>query len=174
MTSSITPQNAYDMLQKGTAILIDVREPGEFMAQHIPHALSLPLGMLERQFSGIHIPQDKTILFQCLKGRRGQSACEIISKSGACENTILNIEGGIDGWKEAGLPVMGHVQKISIFRQVQIIIGFLLATLVAIGLLGFAFAFYLAILFAAALMVAGITGWCGLALLLGKMPWNKP
>jgi len=62
---------------------------------------------------------------------------------------------------------------ISIFRQVQIIIGGLIAVLVVFGFLGLPFGFIGAGLLGFALFVAGLTGWCGLAMLLSKMPWNK-
>lgn len=72
------------------------------------------------------------------------------------------------------MPVISHSSsKISIFRQVQIIIGGLIALLVILGFAGFASGFIIAGLLGAALFFAGLTGWCGLAMLLSKIPWNK-
>ena len=128
MTQGITVQDAVHKIKNGDAVLIDVREPEEFKSEHIAYALSVPLSSLEGGFQMLDIPKDKAILFQCLKGSRGQMACERIQGLGSCENRIMNIEGGIEAWKEAGLPVIGALTstttpKISIMRQVQIIVG---------------------------------------------------
>jgi hypothetical protein len=88
---------------------------------------------------------------------------------------FYNIEGGLSAWQEAGLPLISTEvgTKLSIFRQVQIIMGTLIALLIGVGLyvdpIGFIFAGGLSLLFA----LSGITGWCGLGLLLNKMPWNR-
>lgn len=172
----ITPQQAQEWLNQGSAILIDVREPDEFMAEHIPHAISIPLGSIELLLEHIQIPPHKKLLFQCLKGGRAQQACNIIHNKTNNAYEIYNIAGGITGWKESGLAVIGQTSKktiISLFRQVQIIIGTLLVTLLTIGLAGYTIAFFIAIIISAALLTAGITGWCGLMLLLQRMPWNK-
>lgn len=176
MTQSINVTQAASLIKNGEAVLIDVREPDEFQESHIAYAISVPLSALEGGFQMLNIPIDKTILFQCLKGSRGQMACERIQGLASCENKIVNIEGGIEAWKEQGLPVIGSSStssKLSIFRQVQIIVGFLVALCVVIGFAGVTTAFVLAGVFGAALCVAGLTGWCGLAILLSKMPWNK-
>lgn len=176
MTTTINVMTALEMIKGGDAVLIDVREPDEFKAQHIAYALSVPLSSLDKGFGSLDIPESKTILFQCLKGSRGQMACDRVQGLGNCKNKIANIEGGIEAWKQSGLPVIGVSavpQKISIFRQVQMIIGFLIAALVLLGFSGVTFGFVLAGIFGAVLCVAGITGWCGLAIVLSKMPWNK-
>lgn len=176
MTQIITVKDAVSKIKNGDAVLIDVREPDEFKAEHIAYALSVPLSSLEGGFQMLDIPKNKVILFQCLKGSRGQMACERIQGLGACENTIMNIEGGIEAWKEAGLPVItasAPSSRLTVMRQVQIIVGGLVALCVLIGLLGLSFGFVLAGLFGGALFFAGLTGWCGLAMVLSKMPWNK-
>ncbi|MFN3701005.1 MAG: YgaP-like transmembrane domain [Alphaproteobacteria bacterium] len=90
---------------------------------------------------------------------------------------IYNLEGGITAWVEAGLPVLSPSGAggcgISIFRQVQIIVGALVLLSVLAGFFISTSAFVLAGLFGAALMFAGLSGWCGLAMLLNKMPWNR-
>ncbi|MGH1398551.1 MAG: rhodanese-like domain-containing protein [Alphaproteobacteria bacterium] len=176
MTQSINITDALAMIKNGDAVLIDVREPDEFKTEHIAYAISVPLSALEDGFQTLNIPASKTILFQCLKGTRGQMACERIQGLKTCSNKIINIEGGIEAWKEQGLPVIGTSSKapnMSIFRQVQIIVGFLITLCVVIGFTGITAAFFLAGIFGAALFFAGLTGWCGLAIILSRMPWNK-
>lgn len=170
---TISPRSAAQALSAGEAILVDVREPAEFSAQHIPLAASIPLGQLEETLLAMHIPADKKLIFQCLSGKRGQSACATAHTCGACENPVYNLEGGISAWKDAGLPVTGKAPTLSIFRQVQIIVGALIAVMVLLGFGGVTAGFVLAGIFGGMLCFAGLTGWCGLAMLLGPMPWNK-
>lgn len=174
MMNQISVQEAAKWLADGDAVLIDVREPDEFRTEHIVYAHSLPLGKLETFLQEMNIPSARKVIFQCLKGARGGKACEIAQKSGRCANPLYNLDGGITAWKEAGLPlVQTSVGGISIMRQVQIIVGSLIVLMIILGFTGVALGFVLVGFFGAALFFAGLTGWCGLAMLLSKMPWNK-
>lgn len=174
--TNITPYEAEAMLRQGQAVLIDVREGDEFKAGHIPYALSLPLGRIESDLKLLRLAPGLHVIFQCLKGKRGEKACVAAAACGAdFPHRVLNIEGGIESWEEAGLPVIGEAgPKISLFRQVQMIVGSLVALLVMLGFAGLTLGFMLAAILGAVLAVAGFTGWCGLALLLSYMPWNRP
>lgn len=174
--TTINATDALKMLQSGEAVLIDVRNPEEFRDEHIAYALSVPLDIIETGFGALNIPPDRTILFHCLKGARGQMACERVNGLGTCQNEIKNIEGGINAWKDAGLPVIAERIKktsLSVFRQVQMIVGILIALCIALGFAGLTLGFIIAGFFGAALFIAGLTGWCGLAMLLQRMPWNR-
>lgn len=178
MIENITPQQAHTLLKSGDAVLIDVREEDEFKAEHIPYALSLPLSSFDVNFAKLDLPKDRTLVFQCLKGGRSQSACVRVEGSSQGFDHLKNIEGGILAWKAAGLPLVGGegevaTPKLSIFRQVQVIVGALVALLVLLGFAGLTLGFVIAGLLGGALLFAGVTGWCGLAMLLQKMPWNK-
>ena len=178
MVENINVPEAQVLIKQDKVILIDVREGNEFKAEHIANAISIPLSALEAGLVALDIPPSKTILFQCLKGSRGQMACTRVSEIDGIENKIINMDGGIGAWKAAGFPVIGGTccasAKISIFRQVQIIVGFLVAAFVIIGIVTKTpMAFVIAGGFGGALFMAGVTGWCGLAMLLAKMPWNK-
>ena len=170
---NISAQQAHAWLSNGEALLIDVREADEFKSEHIACAASAPLSRLKETLSLMHIPNNRKIIFQCMRGKRGEQACSLLPRDDK-ESEIYNIEGGIEAWKEAGLPVVSYTgPKISIFRQVQIIVGALVALSVLGGFAGYTFLFAFAGVMGAALAFAGITGWCGLAVLLAKAPWNK-
>lgn len=173
ISRDISPQQAHEWLSSGEALLIDVREPDEFKSEHIACAASLPLANICSLLNQMHIPADRKIIFQCLRGKRGEQACALVPAMNATHD-VYNLEGGIDAWKKAGLPVAtsNHV-KLSLFRQVQIVVGFFVLAFVLLGYSGQHWAFAVAGFFGAALTFAGITGWCGLAMLLARMPWNK-
>jgi rhodanese-related sulfurtransferase len=90
----------------------------------------------------------------------------------ACEAYI--VEGGIEAWKKAGLPIAkDRSQPIEIQRQVQIAAGSLVLLGVVLGL-AVSPAFYAVSAFVGAgLTFAGFSGWCGMATLLARMPWNR-
>ena len=167
---NIDVATAKQWLDKNEAILIDVREPAEHAAQKIPDAELHPVSSI--CCSGI--PQtDKKILIHCQKGMRGSNACQkLMAENESLE--VYNIEGGIEAWQQAGFAVESSGKKmLPLDRQVQLTIGLSVLTF---GLLGYfanpAFALGAAF-FGAGLTNAGLTGWCGLAKLMAKMPWNR-
>lgn len=168
MTRSISPQEAARRLAAGEALLIDVREPAEFAASHIPLAVSLPLSGLPEMLA--ELPQDRALIFQCQSGMRSAQACALA----VTRAESVSLDGGIAAWRSAGLPVIGNAgPRLSIFRQVQMIVGVMVALLVLAGFAGLTAAFAMAGIMGAMLAFAGATGWCGLAMLLARMPWNR-
>lgn len=166
----IAAAEARRRLQTGEAVLVDVREADEYRREHIAGALSLPLAFVKDGLPKGLTAGGRTVIFQCQKGGRGNAACVAVGD----DSDVRNLEGGIEAWKAAGLPVVGSGgARISVMRQVQIIIGSLVAAGTGAGFLGYPFGFAVAGVFGAALAMAGMTGWCGLALLLSKAPWNR-
>lgn len=97
----VGPADLEAMLAQGQAMLVDVREPGEFAAEHIAGAVNLPLS----SFDPARLPQadGKTIILQCAGGKRSGMALERCAKAQAEIDTHL--AGGLSAWKSAGLPV---------------------------------------------------------------------
>jgi rhodanese-related sulfurtransferase len=94
--------------------------------------------------------------------------------AGAAQCDAYLLEGGIEAWRKAGLPVAKDRRApLEIMRQVQITAGMLVLAGVV---LGFAVApgfFGISAFVGAGLTFAGMTGWCGMARLLALMPWNR-
>lgn len=88
-------------LDEGDAILIDIREPGEFAGGHIAGARSAPLSSFAAQ--EIKAEPGKAVVFCCLSGMRtGKNAALLESKDLA---DVYVLAGGLNAWKAAGLPV---------------------------------------------------------------------
>lgn len=159
-------------LDKGEAVLVDVREPDEFARGHIPRATSVPLAKVQDAIPTLAATPQTKLVFQCQKGGRSGQACTLVG-----ERIVYNLEGGISAWESAGLPIessMGNnATRLPLMRQVQITVGALILLSVILGFLGISAGFMLAGFFGAGLLFAGISGWCGMALLLAKMPWNR-
>jgi len=87
---------------------------------------------------------------------------------------IYNLEGGIEAWNAAGLTVASSGKAfLPLDRQVQLTIGLLLIAGSVLGTLFSPAWFFLTGLIGVGLTVAGLTGFCGLALVMAKMPWNQ-
>lgn len=168
---TVSPEKARDMLNEG-AILVDIREADEHARERIASARSLPLSTLDQ--ADIELHRGKPVIFHCRSGQRTQmNAAKLEARAGeGCEAFI--VEGGLDAWRKAGLPVVtDRGQPIEMQRQVQIVAGGLGLGGVLLG----AFvspAFYAVPGFiGAGLLFAGLTGTCGMARLLKFAPWNR-
>ena len=166
---TISPKDAADLVRQG-AVLIDVRDADEHARERIPGARHHALSRINVETpvrSG-----DDILVFHCRSGARtAGNAGRLGAAAENCDAYIL--EGGLDAWKKAGLPVtLDRRQPIELMRQVQIVAG----TLILVGVLLGAFVapgFYaLSGFVGAGLLFAGATGFCGMARLLAVMPWN--
>jgi len=149
------------------AILVDIREADEHAREHVSGARNVPLSRLGSLPFGA-----KAMVFHCRSGARTSANAPRLAAAADCQAYIL--EGGLDAWKKAGLPVEADSsQPIEIMRQVQItagslvLVGVVLGAWVAPAFLG------LSAFVGAGLVFAGASGWCGMAKLLGLMPWNR-
>lgn len=85
------------------------------------------------------------------------------------------MEGGIDAWRKAGLEVArDRRQPLELMRQVQITVGVMILLGVVLSSLVDPLFMLLPAFAGVGLMVSGTTGWCGMARLLHRMPWNRP
>jgi rhodanese-related sulfurtransferase len=97
----IGPAELKALLDQGQALVIDVREPEEFAAEHIAGAVNLPLS----SFDPARLPaaDGKTVILQCAGGKRSGMALDRCAEAQAAIDTHL--AGGLGAWKSAGLPV---------------------------------------------------------------------
>lgn len=82
MIHTISPDEAYDRMAAPGAVVLDVREPSEFAAGHIPGAQNLPLGSLRRTAHAALPDPDADLLVYCLSGARAATACTILDDLG--------------------------------------------------------------------------------------------
>lgn len=94
---------AQKMSQNG-ALLLDVREPGEYAAGHAPNAVLIPLGQLGSRMQEVTAYKDKPVAVMCRSGRRSASATKQLVEAGFTQ--AKNVNGGIIAWEQAGLPVV--------------------------------------------------------------------
>ncbi len=109
----------------------------------------------------------------CQSGKRSAEACKkLLIQEPTLD--VYSLEGGIIAWKKAGFNVNQSSSKIlSIDRQTQLIVGFLVVLGIILGTWVHNGFYIISIFVGTGLMFAGITGWCGMAKLLAKIPWNQ-
>lgn len=170
MNSPIDPRTAFQLTQEGSARLLDVRTPAEHGEIQIEGALLAPLDRLEAQALRT-LANEGLIILVCRSGKRAEQAGQKLAQAG-CGNFAI-MEGGITAWEQLGLPVTRGSAAFSLERQVRIAAGLLVLTGVILGTWVHP-AFYMVSAFVGAgLTFAGVTDWCGMALLLARMPWNQ-
>lgn len=152
-------------------VVVDVREPAEHAAENIEGANLLPLSVVSKNA----LPQvhDKKLVIHCHTGKRGNNACKkLLAEDPNIE--VYNLEGGISAWRAAGFQVVSSVKYfLPLDQQVQLTIGL---GVLAGSLLAYFVSplfFLLTGFFGAGLIFAGVSGFCGLAMVMAKMPWNQ-
>ena len=155
------------------ACLLDVRTPGEYAAAHVPGAKLIPLDELDPAAFGRERNGDEAPVYVlCQSGGRARRAIEKLQAAGV-QGCVL-VAGGTQAWIDAGLPVnRGPSRVLPLMRQVQITVGFLGATGALLALTTNKLFALIPLVVGTGLLFAGLTGFCGLALLLAKMPWNQ-
>lgn len=150
--------------------LIDVRTPREYDEGHVPGAVNVPMDQVEARLDDLG-PRDPVVLI-CQSGTRANMTCDLLRPH---RDDLLVLEGGTRAWIDAGLPVVRTASaRLPLMRQVQIGAGSLVLAGTLLSLLVHPAWIALAIFVGAGLLVAGTTGFCGMAVLLAKAPWNRP
>lgn len=168
---SISPLQASELIAQG-AMLIDIRERADYLREHIPDAVSLPLSEIT---SGKRVenPGFRTVIFHCQAGMRTTRNADALIKAVTSENVFLMSEG-INAWKSATFPtVEDKKHPLPVIRQVHITAGALVLLGVVSGYTLDSRLFLLSGVIGAGLIFSGVTGFCGMASLLQKMPWNR-
>ncbi len=149
--------------------LVDVRSAGEFAAGHVPKALNIPLEELETRFQDL---SSGPVAILCQSGRRAGLACDMFRTR---HDGLLLVEGGTQAWIAQGLPVVRSTSAgWSLERQVRLIAGLMVLIGTVLAAYGVSFGLYLAMFVGVGLTFAGLTNICGMALLLARLPWNRP
>ncbi len=156
------------------ANVIDVRTPVEFTEVHALQAVNIPLDRLSSaELASIGCVEcGQPVYLLCRSGQRAAKAADKLIAAGFTRPVV--IAGGTLAWIEAGLPVTrGTAKVISLERQVRIAAGaivFIATLLTHFVHPGFV---WIAAFVGAGFVFAGITDFCGMGLLIAKMPWNQ-
>ncbi len=101
LPASIDVNLASSLHQREDVLFLDVREPDEYNAGHIPNVVLIPMGEVPSRLS--EIPTDTTVIVTCRSGNRSGQVTSFLRENGY--NNVHNMEGGILAWESAGFDV---------------------------------------------------------------------
>lgn len=164
---TLSPADAQAAIKAG-ATLVDIRAADEHAREHIAGAVNMPLDRLDCSA----LPEG-AVIFHCRSGMRTRSNADALAAAAQSRPCYI-LDGGIDNWRACGqATTVDRKQPLELMRQVQLAAGGLVLLGVALGFLVAPAFFALSAFVGAGLMLAGATGWCGLAHMLRHMPWNR-
>jgi rhodanese-related sulfurtransferase len=102
-------QTTFAAAHRGGAVVIDVREPYEFVAGHVPGARLLPMGRLP---SGVaRLPRGVPVYVICATGNRSLAAADYLARAGV---DAWSVAGGTAAWAGAGGPVVAGGSPVAV------------------------------------------------------------
>ena len=103
LPAEISVTKAYQGYNAGTYIL-DVRQPDEWAAGHIPNATLIPLTELAKRVN--EVPADREVIIVCRSGNRSGQARDLLKEEGF--TNVTSMAGGMNDWTAAGYPVVNE------------------------------------------------------------------
>lgn len=100
---STTPGEATQLINREDAVVLDIREEGEFHSGHIVNAIHIPLGFLKDRSAELEKYKSRPIIAACRSGSRSGKACSMLKKAGF--EKMYNLKGGMMAWQHASLPI---------------------------------------------------------------------
>lgn len=171
-TNIISAKEVARLMANDEAVIIDVREPAEYRGEHIEYARNLPLSEVSMDAANLPEHQHKKLILHCKSGKRSMLACEKLHADNIPYD-LWNLDGGIEAWKKEGLSIVTSGKSVlPLDQQVQLAIGIMILAGLLLYASGQTYGLILPMISGLGLTNAGLTGWCGLAKLMGKMPWN--
>ena len=168
--SECTVLTLSEKLGKEDFQLVDVREYAEFAGGRVTGAKLVPLGEMEKRRA--ELDRTKPVYVMCRTGRRSGEAQKKLKALGF--TNVVNVAGGFESWKKHDLPFeRDENAPWSLERQVRFAAGLLVLLGVVLSLAVHSYFIALSAFVGAGLTFAGATDWCGMGLLLAKMPWNR-
>lgn len=106
---AISPAQATLLINREDAVVVDVREPAEYSAGHVSDSRNIPFKDLASRVSELEAFKEKPVIFVCASGSRSGQACAQLKKLGF--TNLNNLDGGIQSWERAGLPIKRGSKK---------------------------------------------------------------
>lgn len=169
---TICVNDVCEKLKQG-AILVDIRQPDEYLRENIEGAELQPLAQLEKEGLQGNAVSANVIIFHCRSGRRTQQASELLTAISVGKEAFI-LEGGLDGWKANHQPTrLNRSQPLQNDASSPNCRGKFNLNWCAFRLVSFTCILWFMCICWCGLLLAGATGFCGMARLLALMPWNR-
>lgn len=100
---SVNPAEAVLLINRESAIVVDVCEPSEYASGHIPSAVNAPLSVLQKHLKPLEKHKKKPIVVACRSGNRSVRGAIMLRKQGF--EKVYSLAGGIGAWQRDNLPL---------------------------------------------------------------------
>jgi rhodanese-related sulfurtransferase len=101
--TQISTLEATRLMNKGSTLVLDVRNGNEFATGHLPKARHIPMPELSKRIEEIGKFKDKPVIVTCGTGGRAGAASRFLKSAGF--TTVYQLKGGLAAWQQASLPV---------------------------------------------------------------------
>jgi rhodanese-related sulfurtransferase len=101
--SEVSAFEAVQLINRKDAVVVDVRDQGEFEGGHVAGAKHIPERQLGERLQELEKFKDRPLILTCRSGARSGSAVRLLRGSGFAQ--AVNLSGGIGAWEQAGMPL---------------------------------------------------------------------
>lgn len=101
---SLSPQEVIQLINREDAVVVDVRDYGEFEAGHILNAVHIPISQFNEKLQKLEKYRHRPLILNCMTGNRSAIACKTLKSNGFTK--IYSLKGGLPAWQEASLPLI--------------------------------------------------------------------
>lgn len=102
-SAEVGPAEAVTLINRKDAVVLDVRDEGEFAAGHINNARHVPEKQIAGRIKELEKFKNKPVIVSCASGRRSASVVDNLRKQGFTD--VVALRGGIGAWQQAGMPL---------------------------------------------------------------------
>lgn len=107
--NAVTPTQATILINRENAQIIDIRESDDYINGHLPEARNISESRLDERVGELDKFKDTPLILVCQSGARTAAACKKLEGLGF--NRVHSLDGGINAWREAGLPLKRGSKK---------------------------------------------------------------
>ncbi|HEY4542889.1 MAG TPA: rhodanese-like domain-containing protein [Noviherbaspirillum sp.] len=100
---NLTSLRATQLINQSNALVLDVRDPAAYAAGHLRDAKNIPLKELSNRTGDLAKYKDRPVIAVCQSGAQSAKAAALLRKAGFAQ--AYSLEGGVNGWQAAGLPM---------------------------------------------------------------------
>ncbi|AHE99722.1 rhodanese-like domain-containing protein [Thioalkalivibrio paradoxus] len=100
---ALPPSEAVRVMNREGALVLDVREDNELTGGRIAASRHIPMGVLKKRITDIERYKESPVVVYCRSGARSAVAASQLVSAGFTD--VTNLQGGIQAWQSAGLPV---------------------------------------------------------------------
>lgn len=91
------------MINRDDAVLLDIRDAGQYAEGSLPEAIAIPGNEVEDRLKELEQFRDRQVIAYCADGNNSKKICDLLRKNGF--HAVFNLRGGMNAWRKANMPV---------------------------------------------------------------------